>query len=711
MGKTMRKTLKSLFFLFLLLALGVHPSGTVTAQDSSSTQYFITSVDSGTFPDISLRVRAVNVDGDALSDLGADQIQIFEDGNRVSQESITILNSEEGPVAISFLIDMGKYSKNALSTTRLRVLLNDYLNNHFRDGIDSIAIYARSDGGETTDRNITLLEPTHSQAELKTAIAHIEMVYSKTASSVLSGVEQVADDMTVFLGGQAGRASTAVVVISPYNETNLPEIIPLAQAIREKTITGYVIYTYENNQRLDPFKQFVDLTGGQIVRVPSSSNTTQVENTISMYSQLYSRTKLINIKYRSSYGQSGTRNVAILNANESVERAADHFAYSVNISDPQFAVANSPQEKIKAGESFGLVVELTEFPDQIDRRLMKAELYSDGLVIASLPGADNQAELTSPIEFNVSTEGWKSGSHVIDVTVTDELGRSGSITPVNVSISAVVPVEPIKPIPTAAPVNPCDPITMQCVTDNLIYPIAILAIVVVIILIFLVIKTNKKIGEIMQKAGSAVGESFEDMKTAVYGRRKPGAKNNKPLAKVHILIAGKGLQNEVVNLYSQTTSFGRNPQKCDHQLYGMGEHSTVSGLHCTITYDYGKFLITDDNSQNGTYVRNKILTANEPFELHDGDEIVLGVPTSGGAKMRFEVVDKSVLIAPEGEDSGEPDPDDTQVGINLQESFFSGIDNEKTDEVQLTDVLLDNQTLKNPKKPAKTNDDWMEKLQ
>ena len=75
----------------------------------------------------------------------------------------------------------------------------------------------------------------------------------------------------------------------------------------------------------------------------------------------------------------------------------------------------------------------------------------------------------------------------------------------------------------------------------------------------------------------------------------------------------------------------------DVQLYHLDDESSVSSLHCTIFYEQGKFYITDDNSTNGTHVNGKRLDANEPFELPDGAEIVLGDIYREGAKLRFEV--------------------------------------------------------------------------
>ncbi len=696
--------------LALILLLGTPYAGLVSAQGSSNIQFFINSVDSSAFPDISLKVRAVDQSGNSLTNLSPSQIGIFEDKSAVNPDSVNILTAEKGPVAVIYLIDMGKYSRNALSSTRLKVLLNYYLTEYFRDGIDSVAIYSRSDGGENIDKNITILRPTHSQAELKSAIDRIQMARSNVSSSVLSGAVAVTDDMTVFLGGQAGRASTALIVVSAYNEGNLPDVSVAGNDLRAKNITGNVIYTYENTTRLDPFKQFADVTNGQVVRVPSSGETSPA-NTTTLYDQIYSRNQLINLKYRSSYGQSGNRNVSIVNSNETVERAADRFTYQVNLNDPQIALKGSPTADLKIGNPLNLTIELSPWSDSINRQLVKAELFIDNKLEATLPAADSAAALTSPITFNVATDKFAAGNHTIDITVTDELGLKGSISPLSLTFKkARVELPTSAPEPTAVPTVNCgaNPFASGCV-GVLTYVIPIVLVALVGMLAFFMIRISRRMSQVKQKGGPAASEGYDEMKTAVYGRMATGPKGDKPLARMHILVAGKSLANETINIYSQTTSFGRNPEKCDHQLYDISERSTVSGLHCTISYDYGKFLLTDDNSQNGTFIGGKRITPNEPYELKDGDEIILGAPSSNGAKMRFEIVQQAEDSA-QGEDLEEADPDHTIIGVRLQNMPELKSEPNETDNSQNLENYQDDSPKNVQKKKSKSDDGWLNEL-
>ncbi len=89
------------------------------------------------------------------------------------------------------------------------------------------------------------------------------------------------------------------------------------------------------------------------------------------------------------------------------------------------------------------------------------------------------------------------------------------------------------------------------------------------------------------------------------------------------------------------------------QVILHSDERTVSRFHCEIGWDAGTLVVVDRASGNGTHVtpaefiadapfteHTHTLTADEPFELHDGDQVVIGVdvtctisiPTEGGTR-------------------------------------------------------------------------------
>jgi predicted component of type VI protein secretion system len=155
----------------------------------------------------------------------------------------------------------------------------------------------------------------------------------------------------------------------------------------------------------------------------------------------------------------------------------------------------------------------------------------------------------------------------------------------------------------------------------------------------------RKMGSLGAVAGAAGGaisgggkRLVEVGKTMLGGG---GKKNGTVLAKLHIITARRDLEGKDFKIYTNKTTIGRDPRLCDVMLYEEDEESSVSGAHCTIQYDRGRFIITDDNSSNGTEINGVPLPANSPQVLTDGDEIVLGDLFYRGAKFRFEIVDKT----------------------------------------------------------------------
>ena len=61
----------------------------------------------------------------------------------------------------------------------------------------------------------------------------------------------------------------------------------------------------------------------------------------------------------------------------------------------------------------------------------------------------------------------------------------------------------------------------------------------------------------------------------------------------------------------------------------------MSRVHCSIRLDGKFFTLIDNNSSNGTAVNGTRIKGNDPVQLRDGDEIVMGDMAKLGVKLRF----------------------------------------------------------------------------
>ena len=70
------------------------------------------------------------------------------------------------------------------------------------------------------------------------------------------------------------------------------------------------------------------------------------------------------------------------------------------------------------------------------------------------------------------------------------------------------------------------------------------------------------------------------------------------------------------------TTIGRDPRRC--QIILPLDCKGVSAMHCTVTFDGVRVLVTDQNSSCGTFVDGNRLTPQTPVVMHRGQRLTLG---------------------------------------------------------------------------------------
>src|SRR5690349_21110461 len=95
----------------------------------------------------------------------------------------------------------------------------------------------------------------------------------------------------------------------------------------------------------------------------------------------------------------------------------------------------------------------------------------------------------------------------------------------------------------------------------------------------------------------------------------------------YIHYEGKILTGNSIEMNSKTKLvIGRNPQIVNFQIFDLADDSSVSRVHCALYYDakLAQFVLTDENSSNGTYINGDRINPYEPRPLRHNDEIELG---------------------------------------------------------------------------------------
>jgi hypothetical protein len=303
------------------------------------------------------------------------------------------------------------------------------------------------------------------------------------------------------------------------------------------------------------------------------------------------------------------------------------------------------------------------------RQISKVELYSGTTRVDSKDIAPDSAATSFTLNLDVSNLiGGASAQYKLHVKAIDEFGISGDSPEKSIEvIPFVTPVPPTpvpstvttpKPVPTAT-LDPCKVNLLSspsCVgyagnvlKDNLIWPVLFILLIVLVVLF----RTNARLKNLSSHPVEAISKGIDQVRKTLLGGQ---AVRQEAIAYLKVLVASPDLVGGKIDIYNNRTSLGRDAKVTDVQLYKLDDKSSVSSLHCTIFYEQGKFFITDDNSTNGTSINGKRLDANEPFELPDGAEIILGDLFRQGAKLQFEV-------AARGESSAEAEPDDFHVDM------------------------------------------------
>lgn len=669
---TVRRRIWPIFvLLFVVLIL---PS----AHAQGNNSFLITSVDAERFPDVRVGFRAVDSTGNVITGIDTNDVAVYENGEAVAD--FQLLDTVNGPAHVVFVVDLGQQNGTMDAGTRRQTLL-DFATNHFRDGVDTAAVITLP----STDNGSLIISPTSSRNELIEAVNSAALSHDNDlATRGLLGVEralEIVGEMT-----DPNLAGTAVVYLTDSIFASRPgfantnsDAQNLNAVARGLHIPIYVLQTDDDNA--DPLDSLVENTGGTRVVLGNNHSGNQ-SNLGRVYGDIMARGLSYEGEYRSANGESGDRRVTVLPTGTPLPGPEGSTAtYSVTIEDPVLAVT-SPADgarftrtgKREDGvvsyslDSVDVTAEIREWPDQHPRDIMSAELVVNGtteLTITPDPTATRFNFLWDITD--IRSEG--TNTQTIQTRIRDEFGRETTSPSVTVQIVVVAP----PPLPTPQPENggpvqpvvndPCatDPNGRDCWTERAITfgPWIALGILAVIFL-FMFRRLNEAVAAARVNPGTLREKVTEARKTLLGGGSR--AKQD-VLAKLTVITARPDLLNQVIELDKFKKTIGRDPRLSDIQLYYENESSSVSGLHCTLQYDPARrvFLITDNNSSNGTVINDRRLDADDPTILNDGDIIVLGHLFQQGAKLKFEMVKtapvsevsiQDVEVSPENQSGG-----------------------------------------------------------
>ncbi len=642
-------------FLYLLLVIvgNIIMASTILAE-SVETIFITAEIDSSNFPDLNLEIRTFDGNNDVPPKLTNEDIAVYENGRLV--HNFELSDPIDGPVNVIFVIDLGQASNfRGGMADAVRDSMLHFSEDYFRDGIDTVGIIAREvvDGYE---ESVTILEPTQSAVAFINSVNNLNLQPTGRTEGLL-GVETALNQIARL--GEPGYAGSAIIFISrlvewPQQSVADREAHSLAVNSFRQFTKLYSLHTDVNYG--EPLQTLAFQSGGEYVQLLAGQDNSDNLNPI--YQSIMTSGISYSLNYRSNIGDSGPRTVAVTASGVPAERVTNSQTYNVSLKPAEIKIQTPEDDALFTRtasrldddswdydlDQISITANLTSWPDDIEREISQVEFFANDVSqqTVSNPAGDS-------FNFNLDISQFETPeAFTIYVKIIDELGIEAISEPFTLNIAIDRPEEVTTIVlPTQTPLPPPTPIMINenpCVANStstnciqhrvIIYaPWGIVVILSIILLFY-----RQKLVMVAGVAGGVVRDRVGGFRKTILGGAESQNKIQIPLAKLHVLIAKPNLHGEEIKIFNDKTTIGRNPKLCDIQLYDTDDISSVSGQHCTIYHDSGAFLISDDNSTNGTVLNGDALRPNTPYKINHGDEIILGNLYRRGAKLRFEIL-------------------------------------------------------------------------
>lgn len=597
----------------------------VSASAQSGLTFFVTVEDTSAFPQVLIRLRAVELGNRVVSSLNTSTLAVYENGQQVSDLEIT--PQDDGAITYIFVIDQGRSSNyTSFQLSNIRQVISTLVSGgYFIDGRDTVLILGRQN--INTDQTVTLLPATKTATELTTWVANFNFDRGTGATKGLLGVDGAIRNLNELVP-VPGSQTTAIIFITRYIEDPSNSVAPTsaqntAAEARRNYTSIYVFQTDTNQYRKETLQILANGSDGQYAGLTRNSFLNAVTT---VYQAIDAQRAYYSVSYRSPVAESGRREITINTPGRPSEGVFGAYEItlqppSVNITEP---VVNSTirREAGMAGEDNVPTFDITHirvaaeatWADGFPRQIQNAKLYVDDEL-------EDTAEITlglNQFEFDwdlsdITTEGLNSIT--LEVRVEDELGLIAADTS-QVNVEVIIP---------------------DNLSSGLELTSTVTAIGVVIICLGGIIAAGVIGGGIYlytKRSSSASTEedaAQDEVMPTIFAADSPEL----VLATLTVLEGPSGLIGELFKISTFVTTLGRDPAQTDIAFY-PDEASSVSRVHCILELDDdNSFRITDQDSPSGTRLNGRALKPNVSVVLANEDEIVLGSLAHRGVKLRF----------------------------------------------------------------------------
>ena len=623
----LKRMLATVVLLFgLLIGLLYWPAPTAA---QGTTTYFITNVDSSQFPDITFRLRAIDANNKVVTSLNNTSFTVYDDGQAVTDIQVT--PQSDGPINLVYVVDLGRSNNySSLGLDQIRQAFSTLITGgFFVENRDTIQVLARQN--MTGDDTIELRHPSSKTSDFTDWVGTFNFPRSTNKTKGLLGVLAALESMKVLVP-TPGSYGAAIVFVTRFIEdptgTNaVDSATAVAQTARDQYVPIYVFQTDANATNDAPLLALANGSKGAYVQIKKN---TVVDTVSGVYQTINAQRSYYSVTYRSQLKDSGTRQITIDAATAPSVGLAGSYQVSVeppvlDVIQPVKGSTIRREAKLTGDGAYAydnnsatVTASITWPAGVAPRALTAAELFVNGEREAAVqpPAGATSVEFTWDIA-NIATPGINPVQ--LEVRVTDELGVTATAaSDVNIE---VIPPPTATPAPTATPEPPANNVLQKYGLPALIVLVCLGLLLVFAVAIFALLRSRR---------GGRAGGSYEAPNTMIVGA--PGG--GKGAATLTVMEGPSGVVGESYPLVKPITVIGRNPARCDIVFY-PNQDSSMSRIHCTIQQNGKFYQLTDNNSSNGTRVNGTVINPNEPVQLRDNDEIVLGDLAKLGVKLRF----------------------------------------------------------------------------
>ncbi|MBK9121818.1 MAG: FHA domain-containing protein [Chloroflexi bacterium] len=600
---------------------------------------------------ISLSVRLEGIDPRQLGALSPLNFSIDEPFTDLSVTADPRL-----PMTLGVIINLSVNSEVGLIQRTLRA----YFDSYFRDG---------------DDVQFTVLTGVAPQNSTATTAAEIDALID--GLTVARGYFLVEDPLVAAAGALAEsaadptRVTQALFVTSFINDEDETRA---ADAFRSAGVPLNIVQVHSFRE---PFTEFLrrmasaangifvnNLTGSLVTDdTPQAIGALKV-----LYDALDASRTVFDITYRSTALDLTPEPQLTLSAQVGFNEVVSvPFSYErqfeapvVEFANPSISAARRPRRADDGSVSYDVnsadVAVYVRFPDAVPRELSALQLEvtdaARGVVLQSRLEVDPQpasdGSYVIPWELADYDAPGTSSSVRVTVTVTDELGLTGSADQLaTVAVAALPPLPTATPLPPTATFTPVPPTATLVPTavptavpivsvrsantvlgqssNDLVRAFAILAVALSGITAALLLRLRRVRRQLAYDQARI--ESLLDMPTPLpedgsspkmvaadsgdNGEVKPGVV-------VGRLIVKRGLPPQEVKIDKSEFTIGR--KLADGIDYSI-EAPFISPRHCVLQYRGGRFLLRDLGSKNGTFVNGERLAPERDVVVPNGSEV------------------------------------------------------------------------------------------